>query len=670
MASATLRGAAWADAYPSFAPGRMSRVASLLHRHGCVPHEEDTMHSKTFRISLIAAGIAAATGAFANGDALSPRPSTSSGRTVAGGGPVADAEGSAVRQPTVEVTARREPSAVDASLAAVRVIGRAEIERRQPGDLLELLRGEAGIDLARSGGVGQATTLFLRGSNSNHTLVLVDGVRVSSANSGLYDLAHLPLANVERIEIVRGPRAAFWGSDAIGGVIQIFTRKVEGFAGRVSAGRYGRLGVDASIGGAGDHGAMSLTVGQEQTEGFSATNAAAFGHDPDADGYENNHARLNVESSIGEQMLHFSAQGTQAEVEFDQGVTEAENASAQLSLEGQITSRWSQRAEFGHSREDLDTPAYFAAYASRRTSFDWHHQFSLRAGTALSAGLNYAREHGGEQETFGHSDVFAASRHNQALYGGIRQQLAAHELEFTARHDDNSVFGGETTFQAAWGWQIADATRLRASYGEAFRAPSLNELYSPGFGGLFAGNPNLQPEQADTLELGLQHAFGPEHRLALSAYRARVDDLISFSGGSSYQAVNIARAELEGIELEYDGQIGAFALVANATVQDAENRDSGSDLLRRPGRKGTLRVDYGFAGGASLGVEGFGSGPRPDFAATLPGYGLLHLVGSLPFGERWRVGLRLENLLDRDYQLLNGYNTPGRGAYLTLAYGE
>ncbi|MCC6561144.1 MAG: TonB-dependent receptor [Xanthomonadales bacterium] len=628
------------------------------------------MHSKTFRISLIAAGIAAATGAFANGDALSPRPSTSSAQTVAGGGSVANAEGSAVRQPTVEVTARRESTPVDATLAAVRVIDRAEIERRQPGDLLELLRGEVGIDITRSGGVGQATTLFLRGSNSNHSLILVDGVRVSSANSGLYDLAHLPLANVERIEIVRGPRAAFWGSDAIGGVIQIFTRKIEGYAGRITAGRYGRLGVDASIGGAGDHGAMSLTVGQEQTEGFSATNAAAFGHDPDADGYENNHARLNVESSIGEQMLHFSAQGTQAEVEFDQGVTEAENASAQLSLAGQITSRWSHHVEFGHARENLDTPAYFAAYASRRTSFDWHHQCALGEATGISAGINYAREHGGERETFGHSEVFGASRHNQALYAGIRQQISAHELEFTARRDDNSVFGGETTFQAAWGWQIAAATRLRASYGEAFRAPSLNELYSPGFGGLFAGNPALQPEQSDTVELGLRHDFGSDQGIELSAYRSRVDDLISFSGGSSYQAINIARADLEGIELEYDGHLGSFGIVANATVQDAENRDSGADLLRRPGQKATLRVDYTLDGGASFGIEAFGSGSRQDFNGTLPGYGLAHLVASLPFGERWRLGLRLENVLDRDYAVLSGYNTPGRGAYLTLAYGE
>lgn len=181
----------------------------------------------------------------------------------------------ATRGPTVEVTARRESTAIDASLAAVRVIDRVEIERRQAGDLLELLRTEAGVDITRSGGVGQATTLFLRGSNSNHTLFLIDGVRVSSANSGLYDLAHLPLANVERIEIVRGPRAAFWGSDAIGGVVQIFTRKVEGYAGRIMAGKYGRLGVDASIGGQGERGEMSLTIGQEQTDGFSATNENA-----------------------------------------------------------------------------------------------------------------------------------------------------------------------------------------------------------------------------------------------------------------------------------------------------------------------------------------------------------------------------------------------------------
>jgi vitamin B12 transporter len=577
---------------------------------------------------------------------------------------------SATRGPTVEVTARRASTAIDASLAAVRVIDRAEIERRQAGDLMELLRTEAGVDVTRTGGVGQATTLFLRGSNSNHTLFLIDGVRVSSANSGLYDLAHLPLANVERIEIVRGPRAGFWGSDAIGGVVQIFTRKVDGYAGRVMAGKYGRLGVDASIGGQGEHGEMSLTIGQEQTDGFSATNADAWGFNPDRDGYENDHARLNIASSIGEQMLHFSAQGTQAEVEFDQGVTDAENASTALSVAGELADRWTHRLDLGHSREDLVTPAFFAAYEARRYTLDWHHQFAVNDATTLSGGLNHVRERGAEIETFGNTDVFGARRHNSALYAGVAHRAGVHDLELTGRYDDNSVFGGEATFQAAWGWQIADATRLRASVGQGFRAPSLNELYSPGFGGLFAGNPALNPEQSDSLELGLRHDFSSNQRVELSAYRTRVDDLISFSGGDTYQAINIARADIDGIELEYTGHIGAFAVVANATVQDAENRDTGLDLLRRPGQKGSLRVDYAFAGGASLGLEAFGSGQRQDVGGALPGYGLAHLVGSLPFGERWRIGVRVENLLDRDYAVLSGYNTPGRGAYVTVAYGE
>jgi vitamin B12 transporter len=609
-------------------------------------------------LAVAIAGVLAASAVSAS-DTVSP--ATSSARTAS-----ADAK----RQPTVEVTARRESTMIDASLAAVRVIDRAEIERRQPGDLLELLRGETGLDLTRTGGVGQATTLFMRGSNSNHTLILVDGVRVSSANSGLYDLAHLPIANIERVEIVRGPRAAFWGSEAIGGVIQIFTRKVEGYAGRVMAGKYGRLGANASIGGQGERGEMSVTIGQEQTDGFSATNEDAFGHDPDDDGYENTHARFNLASSIGTQMLAFAAQGTQAEVEFDDGVTDAENASAVLSIEGQIRAGWTHRADFGHSREELETLAFAAAYEARRSSFDWHHRFDLAEHTTLSGGLNYVRERGAEIETFGGSDVFAARRHNQAIYLGVQHAAGNHDLELTARYDDNSVFGGEGTLQAAWGWQFAEATRLRASYGEGFRAPSLNELFSPGFGGLFAGNPDLQPEQSDSFELGLHHAFSPVHALELSAYRSRVDDLISFSGGALYQAINIARADIDGVELDYSGQLGAFLLAANATVQDAENRDTGTDLLRRPGRKGTLRVDYRFELGLDLGAELFGSGTRRDFSGELPGYGLLNLSASMPFGERWRAGVRVENALDRDYTVLSGYNTPGRGAYVTLAWGE
>ena len=160
------------------------------------------------------------------------------------------------------------------------------------------------------------------------------------------------------------------------------------------------------------------------------------------------------------------------------------------------------------------------------------------------------------------------------------------------------------------------------------------------------------------------------HVLEASVYRSRIDDLISFSGGELYQAINIARANIDGLEIEYRGRLGAVSLAANATLQDATNRDSGTDLLRRPGRKGTLRVDYGFDGGATMGAELFGSGTRLDFDGVLPGYGLVHLLASMPLGERWRLGVRIENVLDREYSVLSGYNTPGRGAYLTAAFGE
>lgn len=567
----------------------------------------------------------------------------------------------------VEVTANRFELPVDEALASVTVLTREDIERSQAPDLLDLLSRQAGIDVARNGGPGQASTFFMRGGNSGHALVLVDGIRVNAATQGIFDLAHLPLAQIERIEIVRGPRAALWGSDAIGGVIQLFTRDPSRSFFQAEAGSYGRAG--ASAGGGTDHGdtRFGLAAGVNELRGFSATNPAAYGHDPDNDGYRNRNLSVHAQALAGAQTLAFNGLLTSADVDFDQGSTAALNRVLGFSARGALGPAWTHSLVAGHSSEDLDTPVYLSRFGSARDSLDWTNAIRVGPGDIVNVGVNWSRESGYSLEA---GEGFRQSRRNAALFATWRRQAGAHLLEASMRHDDNSQFHGATTGNLAWGWQAGEAFRFRASIGQGFRAPDFNELFYPGFFGLFAGNPSLRPEQSESAELGMDWRIDARQSLGLSLYRTRIDQLIAFQG-VDFQAVNIANARVSGAEVEYRLDRHGLHLEANASWQDARDSATGDRLLRRAPRKFNLSASHTFVNQAVLGADWSAVAARPDFGGErLSGYGRLDLRVSAPLAPQWRIEARVENLGDRDYELVRGYNTPGRSLVLNLRWDE
>lgn len=576
----------------------------------------------------------------------------------------------ALTQDEIIVTARRSTETVDDTLASVSVITRADIELSQAPDLLELLRLQPGIDLARTGGAGQSTALFLRGSNSSHTLVLIDGVRVSPLLSGAYDYAHMPIAEIERIEIVRGPQAAYWGSEAIGGVIHIFTRQPKNWAFRAAAGSHGTQSTNASAALRGERGMIGISVGHNRTDGISAQNENGFSFDPDRDGYQNSHASLRAQTAIGAHTLALSALRTDAEVEFDDGLTLVEDTAVALSAEGAIGDRWSHRIAVGSAADRLETAAYFSIFDSRRRTLDWQNRFTLNEKATLHAGLNYVEEHGRDISTFDNSASINERRENRALHLGYQHQVEAHDFELAARHDRNSEFGSDQSLQAAWGWRFTDSARLLVNYGEGFRAPTLNEQYSPGFGGLFVGNPDLNPEHSRSAEVAFLVEISERQSLQVHAFVSQIRDLISFSGGNTFQAENIARADIDGIELTHELELDSWRLRNTATWQDAENADTGNDLLRRPGRKWTGIVDYFFDNGLSLGGEAMLASQREDFGATLPGYGIVNLRAAFKFNSTWRIEARVDNVLDKRYELAYGYNTLDRSGVIAVVAGD
>jgi vitamin B12 transporter len=572
--------------------------------------------------------------------------------------------------PDVVVTATRVETPRKDVLAAVTVLDRAAIEKSQANDVLELLGRQPGVDVVRTGGPGSLSTLNLRGSNSNHTLVLIDGLRVNSAVAGLFDLAHLPLAQIERIEIVRGPRAALWGSDAIGGVVQVFTRDATRYA-EIRAGSYGHRGVDAGLA-FGNANRFGVGAGVESYDGFSASD-----YDPDNDGYSNRHANVRFKLALGGQQLSGSVRGSDADVEYDDGNSDVRDWSGGLRLAGTLRPGWSHELLIGHSRDRIDStsPFYDYVFDSDRDSIDWIHRFTPSTAQSWQLGVNWSREDGFASDSF-LGENFDLARHNTGVFAAWQGEHGAHRGELSLRHDDNSQFGGATTANAAYDWAPTDALRLRASWGQGFRAPNFNELYYPGFFGSFAGTATLRPEHSRSAELGLDWTPSVAQSLGLSLYRTRVVELIVFEAPGTNNAINLDRAELEGAELEYRWQGAAWTFAGNAGWQRASNADDGVALLRRAPRKAHASLDRRFANGAVLGFDGDAVSARPDmdfdaFPAqriALGGYGLVHARVAWPLAHGWQLEARVENLFDREYELAHAFNTPGRSGLLTLRW--
>ncbi len=585
-------------------------------------------------------------------------------------------------QPTVEITASRVAETVDASLADVSLITRADIDASSAPDLIELLRLQSGVDVTRTGGAGAQTSVFLRGTNANHVLVLIDGVRVASTNTGAFAWENLPLDAVERVEIVRGPRASYWGSDAIGGVIQIFTRKLDGPHLAVSYGSYRSADGSAGFGSRSETGDFSVLVGARHVGGFSATNSGICNgpndpyciFNPDDNGFQNHNIVVQADYRFGAQTLSaslFRSDGTQSFDNGDpgQGISHTLDQAAGVNLEGAVTTDWNQRLTVDTAREDIDTPAFADGFRSTREQVSWTNDVALSTAQHVVAGFDYVHDLGVSLDYSGFGAPYNVTRDNSGVFAGWRVDDGAFDSELSGRFDHYSAFGSAFSGSAAAGWKLTDAVRLTASFGTAFRAPDLNELYSPGYGGYYAGNPVLQPERSRTLELGPEWAPDAANRLAVHVFSTRVHDLIDFSGGSTFQAINIDRAAIDGAEVTYAWHAGAWSLDNNLTWQNPRDQDSGTQLLRRPKQKLNSVLERGFGDRFHAGVELVASGTREDVGSyTLPGYALVNLRAEYRPAPAWRIGARLENVFDRFYELAHGYNTPGRSAYLTVTW--
>lgn len=573
----------------------------------------------------------------------------------------------------LSITANRRLQALDKTLAPVSVISREEIESIQAQDVIDVLRLQAGIDISRNGGTGSQSSVLLRGSESDQLLVLIDGVRVSSVTTGSFDWSSLSVDQIERIEIVRGPRTALYGSDAIGGIIQVFTRKDTAPYATLTVGKYGTTRSSAGFSRGLGKSNLSLNLATEESNGFSATNAKAgeFTFDPDKDSHDKRSASL----AFSHQLTDSTKAGINAfysnnKVDFDQGDSDADLQTINAYLQMKVSEKWSHSLDISRTDNELVSTSSFGVskFDTKRQALNWQNDLNLSASTSLILGANY-------REDTGTSADFDEEITNKAIYANLNNKRGALNFDLAARYDNHSQAGGELTGQFATGFEISPTTTAYASYGTAFKAPTINELFSPGFFGSFAGNPDLDPEKSETFELGLKSRVSKKQRLEANIFHSKIEDLISFTGDAN-QAVNNEEVILKGIELSYTGKTNKMDWQLAATLQRTENDSTGERLIRRPNNKLSANLGYSFSSKTRLGLDATLVSSRqdtnfsvfPSERVKLGSYNLLNLSLQHKLSKHTALGLRLENITDEAYELAYGFNTPDRGAYLTFSY--
>ncbi len=569
------------------------------------------------------------------------------------------------------VTATRTAQSSAQSIAATSVFDRNDIERLQVTSVDQLLRRVPGVNVVNTGGPGKNTTISIRGASTNQVLVLIDGVRIGSATTGDAALQNLPVEQIERIEVVRGARSSLYGSEAIGGVIQIFTRR-GGDGGAqpyfsTTVGSAQHLAGSAGVSGGDDKAWYNLGVSSLKDEGIDARPSREVDHD----GYREMSANLSGGYRFANGLtLDGNLLQVDSHNDYDSGLdANADNVTKVYGARARFAplTAWDVTLQAGRSEDKTDTfngNVFNTRIDTRRDSFGWQNDLHIAEGQLLTLGYDWLYD-----EVNGTGSFAEDSRENQGVYGQYLGQFGRHEVQLSVRHDDNEQFGAHNTGSLGYGLQLNDQLRFTTSYGTAFKAPTFNQLYYPGF-----GNENLEPESSKSLEAGLQgsHEWG---NWSATVFKNEIEDLIAyFNSGAGLQAQNIDEASIKGLELEAATQLLGWSWQGNLTLQDPQNKSSRSgqgDLLpRRAEQIFNLDVDRRF-GRIGLGASLHAEGRRWDNASNttdLHGYNTLDLRATYWLSHAWRVQAQVTNLFDTEYETAATYQQPGRAGYLTLRY--
>jgi vitamin B12 transporter len=577
----------------------------------------------------------------------------------------------------VIVTATRTALPQQETLAATQVFTRTQIESSQARSIQDLLRGTAGMTIANSGGSGKLSAFSMRGADADQLLVLVDGVKVGSATAGTAALQNLPLELVDRIEIVRGPRSSLYGSEAVGGVLQIFTRRASATPAldvSASTGSFDTRQAAAAIRGGGERVWFNLDGSMQKTRGFNACRgsstffAGCFTEEPDRDGERYRSVMASAGATIQPgTAVAASLLRAASNIEYDGTFANRSSILQQvlgLSLTQALPRNGKLALQVGRSRDvsdDYVDAVFQGDFRTRRDSVSVQLDLPLAALQVLTLGSDWSND-----VVSGSTPYDESSRDDLGFFAQLVGRYGPLHVETSLRSDDNQQFGRHLTGGVAFGYSLSDALQWVAQYGTAFKAPTFNELYYP-----FFGNAALQPERARSMELAAKGRI-EDASWRVSLFDTRVRDLIGFDSG--FLPANIDRAHIQGLEAELTKAAGAWQFQSAVTWLASENLGNdfnrGNDLPRRPRYSGHLDLQRTH-GKVTWGARMHAEGARYDDAANarrLDAYATVDLRAEIAWSSRLRLQAQVENILNHRYETVAFYNQAGRAAYLTVRH--
>ena len=588
---------------------------------------------------------------------------------------LADTRDDALKLPNVVISANRQVQARNDSSAANTVFTRDDIDRLQPTSVTDLLSRVPGVQVAPTGGRGSLPGIFIRGTKSAQSLVLVDGQRIANTTSGDSGLQYLNVDQIERVEVLRGSRSVIYGSDAIGGVIQVFTRRntEQGLQPRLKLGFGSNQTWERSLGlsGGDEHTRFNLGASLDDTAGINSTHTS-FPSDGDHDAYRNQSLSLNLSHSFSDELeTGFNLLDNRGKSEYDNSFgrydattgrtlgqkpyTNYTVSSASGYVDAKLNERWQSRLELGHS-ENRDTKRDtlsddFSVFNTYRDSVNWQNDLTLNDRNSLILGGDWY------EDRFHGSTLFTEnSRWNRAAFVQHRFKGDWFSTELGLRRDQNQQFGGQNSWSGTLTLPVNPDNDVLLSYSEGFRAPTFNDLYYPD---TKYSNPNLQPETSKSYELQWRSQLSDSTRLEASLYRTDLSDAIILDRSGKPQ--NVASARINGFEAALKQELFGWQGNLGLSIIDPRDRDSGHTLARRARRTVNLDLDRQFD---KLGVGASwqaisSSYDDEDNTHRLGGYALLGLRSSWALNREVALSLKVDNLLDKTYARARySYNDP------------
>jgi len=608
----------------------------------------------------------------------------------------------------VFVTATRTPISKNNVIADITTISSEEIERAGSSSLPELLQRQPGVEISNLGGSGKVSTIGIRGTSSTHTVILVDGIRLGAATTGFSAIEHIPLSQIEKIEILRGPASSLYGQDAIGGVIQIFTKKgVDGFKPYVGIGygSYNTSNFQSGIRGGNNQTTYAINFSTINSDGFSAFVPNAANNDAntlnlDKDGYKNyslssslNH-KINQDYDIDLQYFlskgknHYDNRYADWSPSFHSNYrNEIKLETYAANLKGQINKIWQSSIKLSQSTDkylDLQKinssiPPYGQydanlndLYKTTQDQLSWQNNITLQKGS-----INFIYDF--LKQNIKTTDLYEKTqRTNHGFIVGYHLLEKNHNFQANLRKDFNSAYDDAVTGNVGYAYAFNSNWTLSSSYGTAFVSPSFNYLYS--LAEPFAlGNPNLRPEKSKNIEGSIRYKDG-SGSMSLTMFQNKIDGLIVYNSaaeeGSRISTQNLNKAEIQGLTISGDQFLGHFQIKGSVTSLSAKNEDTDLYLPRRAKAFGNINLNY-YIGYWNVGIEESFSDKRfddKDNVVKLSGYALTNIVADYKINDKLKLNLRLNNVFDKDYSLAaegrSGfkYQTPGRSLFANLRY--